>query len=123
MILVGHCSPDSSYLWIAIRAIKPDAIVERAMDDTSLLAYLQKGASLLLINRLLDGEYENYDGIELLAKCRNSHPHIPAMLISNYADAQANAIAAGAIPGFGKSELTSGKARELLASLLLSPKL
>lgn len=123
MILVGHCSPDSSYLSIAVKAVKPDAIVERAMDDSSLLTYLQKGASLLLINRVLDGEYNNYDGVDLLAKCRKSHPDVPAMLISNYPDAQTRAIAVGALPGFGKSEVTSRKARELLASSLLVTKL
>ena len=123
VILVGHCSPDSSYLAIAIKAAKPGAIVERAMDDVALLAYLEKGASLLLINRLLDGEYSNSDGVELLGQCRKSHPEIPAMLISNYPEAQARAVAAGAVQGFGKSQLGSEGTREMLAVVLAGTKL
>jgi hypothetical protein len=30
---------------------------------------------------------------------------VPVMLVSNYAAAQAEAVAAGAVPGFGKSSL------------------
>ena len=123
VILVGHCSPDSSYLAIAVKAVKPDAVIERAMDDVALLAYMEKGASLLLINRVLDGEYSHDDGVELLASCRKSHPDVPAMLISNYPEAQARAVAAGAVPGFGKSQVTSVKSREMLASALGSYKL
>ena len=59
--------------------------------------------SLLLINRALDGEFTATDGIELIRQTRNN-PHPPAMmLISNYPEAQEEAVKAGAAPGFGKS--------------------
>ena len=123
VILVGHCSPDSSYLSIAIKAVVPDATIERAMGDVALLAALQKGADLLLINRVLDGDYRNPDGIGMLTQCKVSHPEIPVMLVSNYSDAQAKATAAGALPGFGKSELRSKRTSEVLASALGGSKL
>jgi hypothetical protein len=40
------------------------------------------------------------------------------MLVSNYADAQQAAVAAGALPGFGKREIGTPKVKELLRSAL-----
>ena len=40
------------------------------------------------------------------------------MLVSNYADAQKQAVAAGARPGFGKAELNSSKAVDAIAAAL-----
>jgi hypothetical protein len=40
------------------------------------------------------------------------------MLVSNYPDAQAAAVAAGALPGFGKRELGSARIPELIRSAL-----
>jgi hypothetical protein len=40
------------------------------------------------------------------------------MLVSNHADAQAEAEAAGAKPGFGKAELGSSKSLEALRAIL-----
>jgi hypothetical protein len=40
------------------------------------------------------------------------------MLVSNYAEAQAAALAAGAAPGFGKREIGTPKVKELLRSAL-----
>jgi hypothetical protein len=40
------------------------------------------------------------------------------MLISNYPDAQARAVAAGALQGFGKSEMMARGTRDILASAL-----
>jgi hypothetical protein len=40
------------------------------------------------------------------------------MLVSNYADAQADAVKAGALPGFGKRELGSPKVVQLLKEAL-----
>ena len=40
------------------------------------------------------------------------------MLVSNYAEAQSQAISLGATPGFGKSDLGNPKARDALAPIL-----
>ena len=40
------------------------------------------------------------------------------MLVSNYEDAQASAVEAGALPGFGKSELRGERVKRLLAEAL-----
>jgi hypothetical protein len=116
VVLVGHCSPDSSYLTIAIKAVCPDARVVRANDDAAVLAHLKHGPDLLLVNRVLDGEFLDYSGVNLIARSRQSHPDTNVMLVSNYPDAQAAAAQHGALPGFGKSDLHTGKAGQTLAS-------
>ena len=42
----------------------------------------------------------------------------PIMLVSNYPEAQSEAVAAGAVPGFGKATLRSSQAREHLMKFL-----
>lgn len=121
--LVGHCSPDSSYLSLAVRSITPECEISRVNDESTLSTALKDGADLLLINRQLDGDFAAFSGIDLIARCRQNHPNVKFMLISNYADAQAQALAAGAVPGFGKSELSTRKAREAIASALGHPTL
>jgi two-component system, chemotaxis family, chemotaxis protein CheY len=121
VLLVGHCSPDSSYLTLAVRSVCPEASVHRVNNDTALLASLEAGCDLLLVNRMLDGDFKDYSGITLVSRCRKFKPTIPVILVSNYADAQAEAIAAGALPGFGKAELGHQKAKEALAAVLAKP--
>ena len=43
---------------------------------------------------------------------------VPMMLVTNYPEHQAAAIAVGAIPGFGKLEFQKPETREKLAELL-----
>jgi two-component system chemotaxis response regulator CheY len=123
VILVGHCSPDSSYLSIAVKSVLPDASVERVNNDAALQPALEKGADLLLVNRVLDGDFADSDGIGLVKRLTSSHPNTKVMLVSNYPDAQARAVAAGALPGFGKSELNAPRTHEILASALGGSKL
>jgi hypothetical protein len=43
---------------------------------------------------------------------------LPVMLVSNYPEWQQAAIAAGALPGFGKAELNRAETREKLSAVL-----
>jgi len=68
------------------------------------------GYDLVLVNRLLDADGTR--GIELIRKLK-SDPDLaalPVMLVSNFPEAQAEAVALGALPGFGKSELSDPRA-------------
>ena len=58
------------------------------------------------------------EGYELIRALKASHPNVRTMLVSNYADAQAAAVAAGALEGFGKSEIGSSKMKERLAAAI-----
>ena len=76
------------------------------------------GVDLLLVNRVLDYGFEYEEGVALIARLRQSHPNIRTMLVSNYAEAQQAAVAAGALPGFGKREIGTPRVKELLTSAL-----
>jgi CheY-like chemotaxis protein len=71
-----------------------------------------------LINRKLDIDYS--DGMEILREIKRSEAfgHIPVMLITNYAEHQQQAVAQGALLGFGKLELHSPETIERLGSIL-----
>jgi hypothetical protein len=80
--------------------------LKSANDDAALGTYTRPDA-LLLINRVLDGRFDAGTGVDLIEQLAGRQPAPKLMLISNYPDAQARAVEAGALPGFGKSELGS----------------
>jgi two-component system chemotaxis response regulator CheY len=118
VVLVGHCGADSSYLRIAVSAAGPGVSVAAADDDESLARALESGADLVLINRILDWGFPEEEGVELIARLRRTHPNLRTMLVSNHADAQAAAVAAGALPGFGKREIGKPRVKEILLAAL-----
>jgi two-component system, chemotaxis family, chemotaxis protein CheY len=118
VVLVGHCGADSSYLRIAVSSAAPGVSVVAADDQEALDVALQNGVELVLINRILDWGFEDQEGVTLITKLRQTHPQVRTMLVSNYADAQAVAVAAGALSGFGKREIGSARVKELLKSAL-----
>lgn len=88
----------------AMRRIVPESPVVIANDPDSLTSHLNDDA-VLLVNRVLDGAFETESGTVLI-KDISARANPPVMLlISNFESAQAEAVAAGARPGFGKSQL------------------
>ena len=118
IVLVGHCGPDASYLRMAVARVKRDLIVSMADDERELWREIEQGAELLLLNRVLDYGFEQTEGAALIAHLRTQFPELKTMLVSNYPDAQVEAVAAGALPGFGKRELGSEKVTKLLREAL-----
>jgi two-component system, chemotaxis family, chemotaxis protein CheY len=119
VVLVGHCGADSSYLRIAVSSAGAAGISVVAADDQEALdASLQDSAELVLINRVLDWGFDDQEGIALITRLRQTYPQVKTMLVSNYADAQAAAVAAGALPGFGKREIGTPRVKEILRSAL-----
>lgn len=115
---VGQCNPDHR----GIRRMLTrhfDVDVDRIMFVDEAMAQLAKQEyALVLVNRLIfnDGS----DGNELIRqmKANDGLNGVPIMLISNYQDAQDRAVAAGAIPGFGKAELGDPESVTKLAAYL-----
>ncbi len=71
-----------------------------------------------MVNRKLDIDYT--DGLEIIRQIK-ADPQlaaVPCMLVTNYAEHQQAAVAAGAEPGFGKLELGSPETRAKLARFL-----
>lgn len=85
------------------RAI-PGAEVSMVDDAASAQAHAQK-ADLLLVNRKLDGDFGTESGLDLI-RVLLALPRRRAaiMLVSDLADAQAQAQTLGAAPGFGKAK-------------------
>ena len=73
---------------------------------------------LVLVNRKLD--IDDSDGLEIIERIK-ADPQLagtPCMLITNYAEHQQAAVAAGALAGFGKKELHAAATRQKLAQVL-----
>lgn len=104
VLLVGHCMPDSFGLSRTVKSAIPGAKVERVNSDKALKNQLND-ASLLLVNRALDGRFHSDDGVALIRRLREEGIAASIMLISNYPEAQAAAVEVGALPGFGKRQL------------------
>lgn len=112
-ILVGHCRPDVFMLKTAVSRAVPDAQVEAINDEAALEEHLSSD-SVLLVNRILDGRFSSEDGVALIGQVSGREDPPVSILISNYEDAQAEAVAVGALPGFGKTELYDGETAQIL---------
>jgi len=115
---VGQCGPDhatiGSYL---TRNFDCEVVQAHGIDDTLEQLRVRK-YDLVLINRKLDADYS--DGIEIIKaiKADNAVASVAVMLITNYPEHQAAAIAEGAAHGFGKLEFQKPETRERLAAIL-----
>ncbi len=115
---VGNCDPDHG----AIRRMLTEAFdvqLDRVMFVPDAMKKLADVTyDLVLVNRLVfdDGS----PGIDLVRQIQaDERMHkTPVMLISNYADAQREAEAAGAVPGFGKATVGDSVTVDLLAEYL-----
>ena len=101
---VGQCGPDHATVQ-SFFARHFDCEFVQAHGAADALEQLRGGRiDLVLVNRKLDQDYS--DGIEIirLVKAEPAIADVPMMLITNYPEHQAAAVAAGAVPGFGKLE-------------------
>jgi CheY-like chemotaxis protein len=109
VLSVGQCIPDDTSIKSFLKR-EFEAVVQSADGADEAMAMLHNGPfDLVLVNRVFDAD--GGSGLDLLRaiKADPSTAKIPVMLVSNYADAQAQAVEAGAEPGFGKAQLgTSG---------------
>ena len=116
--LIGHCGPDSSYLRMVCGQAAKGAQVLMADDDSELQDVLAQDVDLLLFNRELGYGFTHKMGVEAIKYLRGLNKNLKMMLVSNYPDAQAAAVANGALPGFGKRELHTPKVAELIREAL-----
>jgi CheY-like chemotaxis protein len=115
---VGNCSFDHGSISRLVQR-EFDAEVLQAHTTAEALASLSDQAfDLVLVNRKFDSDSD--DGLELIQQIKQD-PRLratPVMLISNYEQYQAEAVAAGAEPGFGKSQLADAHTRDHLGRFL-----
>jgi hypothetical protein len=103
---------------MSITSAVKGATILAADDDAELNRVLEGGVDLLLFNRELGYGFSQTQGVACIQRLRAFDPKLKMMLVSNFPDAQTAAVAAGALPGFGKRELGSKRVVELLRSVL-----
>jgi CheY-like chemotaxis protein len=113
IVLVGHCGPDAAMLRSLVGRVAPDVPLVAADDAESLDPLVNPGC-VLLINRVLDWGFETTNGIELIQGLAARSDAPVMLLVSNYEEAQREAVEAGAMPGFGKSRLYEPETAERL---------
>ncbi|MEM7808401.1 MAG: hypothetical protein AAF561_09845 [Planctomycetota bacterium] len=116
--LVGHCGPDSSFLRMAVSSAAPGATVTMADTNQQLADVLENGSDLLLFNRVLESGFDDSDGVALLKQTKAANPGLKVLMVSNFPQTQQEAEAAGAVEGFGKNDISSGKASERIKAAL-----
>ncbi|MGE3778828.1 MAG: response regulator [Pirellulaceae bacterium] len=115
---VGNCDYDHGRIRRLIES-SFQAQVVRCHGASDALAELQRQpADLVLVNRILD--LDQTEGLSIIETIK-SDPQLRAtrcMLLTNYPEFQATAVAAGAEPGFGKGQLAEEATRKRLAQWL-----
>lgn len=93
------------------------------VNSQAKLPEVRQRGMIWLVNRVLDGDFGSDDGMAVVIAAASPAPSgegPTVMLISNYADAQDKAVAAGAVRGFGKhalyAETTVAAIREAIAA-------
>jgi CheY-like chemotaxis protein len=73
--------------------------------EDAMEAIRENTYDLVLVNRVFDEDGDL--GVNFVREVKQSSDtrHVKVMLVSNYADAQKEAVSAGALPGFGKAKL------------------
>jgi two-component system chemotaxis response regulator CheY len=86
--------------------------------DEALERLHQESFDLILVNRVFDRDGDS--GLDFIRHVNADKQlrKVPVMLVSNYEDAQARAVAVGAQPGFGKATLDEAETIDLLRTYL-----
>jgi CheY-like chemotaxis protein len=116
VLSVGQCDADHGSI---SRAMQKAFGVEVVGVDTATEALEQLGEqsfALVLVNRIFD--QDGSPGLDLIRQIKTTPRQVPVMLVSNYEDAQEEAIEAGALPGFGKSSLGKPQMLERVGAVL-----
>ena len=118
---VGQCNADNSRISQLLQK-HFDAQVDRSHSlDEAVKAATSTAYDLILINRLLDAN--GSAGMDVLASLKSNpaSADIPVMIVSNYQEAQDQAVQNGAVAGFGKAALDSADTLEKLSQYLSDP--
>jgi DNA-binding NtrC family response regulator len=116
VLSVGQCGFDDSRLSSLVRDTL-GASMDRAHNaDDARRKLAEKKYDLVLLNRIFDGDGQS--GIAFVTEIRRQDNPPPVILVSDYGDAQQAAVANGAMPGFGKSSLSSPQTAACLKKAL-----
>jgi len=118
ILSVGQCGLDHASLTRALGQAFAAQVTAADTHAEALRALRGGPFDLVLVNRI--GDRDGARGLDLIRtlKADSGLASLPVMLVSNYPEAQAEAVELGALPGFGKSALGEPRTRELLAAAL-----
>lgn len=117
---VGQCDHDHGKL-VGFLGGRFDARLDRAHGLDDARALLEESRyRLVLVNRLLD--VDQTPGLDVIKALKaDADPNLsgtPMMLVSNLPEAQREAVAAGAVPGFGKAQFDDPEVARRVAAVL-----
>jgi len=121
VLSVGQCGYDSGQIGRGL-ATRYDVEVVSADTHNEAISQLRIGRfDLVMVNRV--GDRDGAPGLDLIRalKLDPATATLPILLVSNFEDAQAEAVRAGAIPGFGKADLGSAKEKAAIGAILAKP--
>jgi CheY-like chemotaxis protein len=121
VLSVGQCFADHGAIARTLQKHFQAEVVPAATAPEALAALRQHPFDLVLVNRILDGD--GTSGVDIVARIKTDPElrQLPVMLVSNYEDAQGQAVAEGALPGFGKAALGQPRTLARLEALLTPP--
>lgn len=117
VLSIGQCNPDHSRI-TALCEKHFEAAIETADSHAEATQMaVSKTYDLILVNRVLDATGSG--GLDIIKELVADEKFTaPLMLVSNYPESQAEAVAAGAVQGFGKAELDKPSTLEMLGAYL-----
>ena len=105
VLSVRQCGFDHASISSRLRLAFGAEVLAAATHADALDRLRAGGFDLVLVNRVSDADGSS--GLDLIRRIKadDALRPVPVMLVSNHADAQTQAAAAGAEPGFGKAAL------------------
>lgn len=121
VISIGQCGFDHSRITETLRQAFQAEVMPADTFDEALPLIARKRPALILVNRKLD--LDGSDGLAIIRELRSgaATANLPVMLVSNYPEFQAQAVALGAAEGFGKAELQRPETLAKLEAFLKLP--
>lgn len=110
----GNCGPDYNSIRKLIQTHFDAVVLQTHGLEDCLELLARRPVDLVTVNRKLDRDYT--DGLEVIRgiKADPRFAQLPVMLITNYEDQQDEAVAAGAVRGFGKLAIGESSTISLL---------
>src|SRR5689334_18899359 len=105
VLSLGQCMADHTGISWLLRAQFGAEVVDAATFEEALAKLQDDDFDLVLVNRILD--YDGRPGLDFITQLKQDEQlrTLPVMLVSNYEDAQQEAVVRGALLGFGKAQL------------------
>lgn len=118
VLSVGQCGADHFAISSMLQKTFATEVVAAHDAEEAQALLRENDFALVLVNRVLDAN--GTSGVELIGhiKADKTFPKVPVMLVSNYEDAQRQAVENGALPGFGKASLTQPRTVARLRAIL-----